>query len=207
MSRLKSATVATVYFCLPLIISLIIDLLGNALGSVLTTVTDFNGIIGASQAVVSIILLAAGMYTIKTWSTSKKNVSRRTSLYMVFPCPGTIITMFTTSALLIIGGMDSLYAGLIIGGIFVFFIVAGDVLVKKLHIKRDPKNFGSVMLLFGVLYVFSVLFVPAYIPVSEMDIPVQTTPFVELVPGIILMLLAILFGYLMKTYTINKTMR
>ena len=194
MKKIETATVAVVYFCIPLIISLIIDILGSALGEVMGSVADFNVVIGASQATVSVILLVFGLYTVRMWTKNKKNITKKTSIFMVFPCPGTLLTMFTTSALLIITGIDSLLVGLLIGGIFVAFIFVGDFAIKKTKIKRDPSSFGGVMIFFGILYVFSVLFVPAYIPVSQMDIPIEVTPFEELLPGVLFMMIAILIG-------------
>jgi predicted transporter len=205
MNRLETATVATIYLCIPLIISLIIDALGTALGSTMTNLIDFNGIIGASQAIVSVILIGVGLYTVKKWTNSKKDNSKKTSIFMVFPCPGTLITIFTTAALLIIAGMDSLLVGLLIGGIFVSFIVIGGFIVVKSCKRRNPASFGGVMIFFGILYIFSVLFVPAYIPVSQMDIPVTSTPIVELLPGISFMIIAIIIGFIFAKLRFRKT--
>lgn len=204
LNRVETASVAVVYFCIPILISLIIDILGNTLGSVMATVVDFNAVIGASQAIVSIILLGVGLYTVKMWTTSKKNITKKTSIFMVFPCPGTLITMFTTAALLIIAGIDSLLVGFFIGGIFISFIYGVGFIVKKTKIRRNPASFGGVMIFFGILYVFSVLFVPAYIPVSQMDIPIETVPFTDLFPGIFLMMLAILLGFLFHAYNLKR---
>lgn len=204
MKNIETATVAVVYFCIPLIISLIIDVIGSALGKLMSNVVSFNAVVGASQAVVSVILLGFGLYTVRTWTKNKKNISKKTSLFMVFPCPGTLLTMFTTSALLIIAGIDSLLTGLLIGGIFVSFIFVGGFVIKRTKIKRNPASFGGVMIAFGILYVFSVLFVPAYIPVSQMELSVETVPFLELIPGLLFMLIAILVGFLVEFIHMKK---
>jgi predicted transporter len=201
MNRIETATVATIYFCIPLIISLIIDIAGSALGSIMTNIVDFNVILGISQAVISILLLAVGIYTVKKWTTSKKNVSKKTSLFMVFPCPGTLITMFTTAAILIISGMKSYIVGFLIGGIFVLFIVVGGFIVKKAKIRRNPTSFGGVMIFFSILYIFSALFIPAYIPVSQMDISIEAAPLFDVLPALLVMCFAVVFGYFFSIYT------
>ena len=61
------------------------------------------------------------------------------------------------------------------------------------------------MIFFGILYVFSVLFIPAYIPVSQMEMPIETAAFTELLLGTFFMMLAILIGFLFKTYNIKKS--
>lgn len=198
MKNVETAAVAVVYFCIPLIISLIIDIVGSALGDLMGNVVSFNAVVGASQAIVSVILLGFGLYTVRAWTKNKKNISKKTSLFMVFPCPGTLLTMFTTSALLIIAGIDSLLTGLLIGGIFVSFIFIGGFVIKRTKIKRNPVSFGGVMIAFGILYVFSVLFVPAYIPVSQMDILIEATPVFELLPGVLFMMVAILIGFIVE---------
>jgi len=195
MNGFETATVSTIYFCIPLIISLIIDILGNALGSTLSFVLDFNGVLGASQAVVSGIFMIVGLYTVRTWANSKKNMTKKSSILMVFPCPGSLITIFTTAALLIIAGINSLLVGIIIGGIFVSFIVIGGFFVKKLNIKRNPASFGGVMIFFGILYLFSVLFIPAYIPISQMELQIEPTPLIDLIPGISIIIVAIVLGF------------
>jgi len=204
MNQVETASVAVVYFCISLLISLIIDILGSTLGSVMATVVDFNAVIGASQAIISIILLGVGLYTVKKWTISKKDVTKKASIFMVFPCPGTLITMFTTSALLIIAGINSLLAGFLVGGIFISFIYGVAFIVKKAKIRRNPASFGGVMIFFGILYIFSVLFVPAYIPVSRMDIPIETVSFTDLFPGVFLTMLAVLLGFLFHAYNLKR---
>lgn len=204
MNLIETATVSTIYFCIPLIISLIIDMLGNALGHTLSVISNFSGILGISQAVVSVIFMVVGLYTVRTWANSKKNLTKKSSILMIFPCPGSIITIFTTAALLIIAGIDSFLVGIIIGGIFVAFIVLGGLIVKKLNIKRNPASFGGIMISFGILYVFSVLFIPAYIPVSHMELYIEPTPLIDLIPGISIMIVAIVLGFIFTTINFRR---
>lgn len=207
LTTIEVVTISVVYFCIPMILALFIDIIGNALGSVMGSITEMNAIIGGSQAIISIILLAFGVYTVKMWTKSKRDISKKTSIFMVFPCPGTILTMFTTSSLLVIAGIDSFLVGLLIGGIFLAFIWVGGSVIKKTHIRRDPTSFGGAMIFFGILYVFSVLFVPAYIPVSQMTIDVNAAPLSDLLPGIIAMTLLIIIGFIFEMRKTKKECR
>jgi predicted transporter len=112
--------------------------------------------------------------------------------------------MFTTIALLIIAGLESYLVGFLVGGIFVVSIVLGGFLVKKTKIRRDPSSFGGVMIFFSILYIFSVLFIPAYIPVSQMELSVEAAPLLEILPAIIIMMFAVLLGYIINTYKKKK---
>lgn len=207
LTTIEVMTISVVYFCIPMILALFIDIIGNALGSVMGSITEMNAIIGGSQAIISIILLAFGIYTVKMWTKSKRDISKKTSIFMVFPCPGTILTMFTTSSLLVIAGIDSFLVGLLIGGTFLTFIWVGGSVIKKAHIRRDPTSFGGAMIFFGILYVFSVLFVPAYIPVSQMTIDVNAAPLSNLLPGIIAMTLLIIIGFIFEMRKTKKECR
>ena len=85
LTTIEVVAISVVYFCIPMILALFIDIIGNALGSVMGSITEMNAIIGGSQAIISIILLAFGIYTVKMWTKSKKDISKKLLSLWCFP--------------------------------------------------------------------------------------------------------------------------
>ncbi len=52
-----------------------------------------------------------------------------------------------------------------------------------------------MMIFFGLLYFLSILLVPAYLPVSDMEIAIGDFPVSEMIPGFLFVLVMIVIGF------------
>ncbi|MEA3324210.1 MAG: DUF2162 family putative transporter [Euryarchaeota archaeon] len=187
--------VASIYLVVPLLMCILISVADDALYEAINTIFGMGFAFGVFQMTLAISLLVLGFYTVKKWNRTKKDVSRRTFLLMALPCPVSLATIFLTCAFLVIAGMGTLEAGLLVGGIFFSTIVVITTVLRRTRFSKKPSNLGSMMIFFGLLYLLSILLVPAYLPVSEMEISVRGFPVSDMIPGFLFILAMTSIGF------------
>ncbi len=187
--------VASIYLVVPLLMCAVISVAGDALYESINTLFGMGLAFGVFQLTIAISLLVLGFYTVKKWNQTKKDVSRRTFLLMALPCPVSLATIFLTCAFLVIAGMSALKTGLLVGGIFFSTIIVITTVLRRTRFSKKPSNLGSMMIFFGLLYFLSILLVPAYLPVSEMDIAIGDFPMDEMLPGFLFVLAMTAIGF------------
>ena len=115
---------------------------------------------------------------------------------MAVPCPVSLATMFLTCAFLMITGMEAINAGLLVGGIFSVSIIGITTVLRRSRFNKKPSNLGTIMIFFGLLYLLSILLVPAYLPVSEMQISIADFPVDGMIPGFLFIFIMIALGFI-----------
>ena len=187
--------VASVYLAVPLLMCAVISVADDVLYESINTLFGLGLAFGMFQLAIAILLLVLGFYTVKKWNQTKKDVSRRTFLLMALPCPVSLATIFLTCAFLVIAGMNALKAGLLVGGIFFSTIIVITTVLRRTRFSKKPSNLGSMMIFFGLLYLLSILLVPAYLPVSEMEITIGDFHIDEMLPGFLFVLVMTAIGF------------
>jgi len=187
--------VASIYLAIPLLMCALISVADDALYEAINALFGLGIAFGVFQLTIAISLLVLGFYTVRKWNQAKKDVSRRTFLLMALPCPVSLATIFLTCAFLVIAGMGALKAGLLVGGIFFSTILVITTVLRRTRFSKNPSNLGSVMIFFGLLYLLSILLVPAYLPVSEMEIAIGDFPVGDMIPGFLFILVMTAIGF------------
>ena len=187
--------VASIYLVVPFLMCAVISVAGDALYESINTLFELGLVFGVFQLTIAISLLVIGFYTVRKWNRTKKDVSRRTFLLMALPCPVSLATLFLTCAFLMIAGMSALKAGSLVGGVFFSTIIVITTVLRRTRFAKKPSNLGSMMIFFGLLYFLSILLVPAYLPVSEMEIAIGDFPVSDMIPGFLFVLVMIVIGF------------
>ena len=187
--------VASIYLVVPLLMCALISVADDALYEAINALFGLGIAFGVFQLTIAISLLVLGFYTVRKWNQTKKDVSRRTFLLMALPCPVSLATIFLTCAFLVIAGMGALKAGLLVGGMFFSTIIVITTVLRRTRFSKKPSNLGSMMIFFGLLYLLSILLVPAYLPVSEMEISVRGFPVSDMIPGFLFILIMTSIGF------------
>ena len=187
--------VASIYLVVPLLMCAVISVADDLLYESINTLFGLGLAFGVFQLSIAILLIVLGFYTVKKWNQTKKDVSRRTFLLMALPCPVSLATIFLTCAFLVIAGMSALKAGLLVGGIFFSTIIVITTVLRRTRFSKKPSNLGSMMIFFGLLYFLSILLVPAYLPVSEMEISIRGFPVSDMIPGLLFILAMTSIGF------------
>ena len=187
--------VASIYLVVPLLMCALISVADDALYEAINTIFGLGLAFGVFQLTIAISLLVLGFYTVKKWNQTKKDISRRTFLLMALPCPVSLATIFLTCAFLVIAGMGALKAGLLVGGVFFSAIIVITTVLRRTRFSKKPSNLGSMMIFFGLLYLLSILLVPVYLPVSEMEISIRGFPVSDMIPGVLFILAMTSIGF------------
>jgi len=193
--------VASVYFAVPFTMSVLIGVLGGAYEFVNILIGSWV-ILGVMHLIIALFMLVLGLYTVKNWVRSKKDITRKTFMLMAIPCPVCSATMFIACAFLIIMGMGSLEVGMLVGGVFFVSITGMTFGIRKLKERKNlnPSSLGGVMMFFGLLYFLSLLLIPAYLPVRDMELNIAGIPASDVLIGLLFMVTLIAIGFIKKHF-------
>ncbi|RLG27120.1 hypothetical protein DRN76_00505 [Methanosarcinales archaeon] len=190
-------TIAGIYFLIPLLMSVAIGAVREMLYEFIDRLFDFGIAFGAFQLMMALLLLTLGLYTIRKWK-DKNDISKKTFLLMVIPCPVSLVTMFMTCAFFIIAGIDALKVGLLVGGVFSLFILGIMLAIQRFKLEKSPANLGTTMIFFGMLYLLSIVLIPAYLPLYDMAITIEGISSMDMINGSLFAAFMIFIGFLVE---------
>ena len=114
--------------------------------------------------IMALIMIIAGLFTIREWKLHDKNTSTATSLAIIAPCPccfGSIIASVLIVAPTI--GVSSLnlswYAAAALVGVMVVTYLASNTIIR-FTTKPYPVILGNFMLLLGAYFLLSAIVIP-----------------------------------------------
>ena len=197
VGKKEISAITTIYFVIPLLMSGLIGLMRGTLYEFINSLFNFGIAFGAFQLTVALLLLTLGLYTIRKWK-DKRDISRRTFLLMALPCPVSLATMFMTCAFFIITGMEVVKVGLLVGSIFFLSILGITFVIRRSGFEKRPSNLGAVMIFFGMLYLLSIILMPAYLPVHEMNIVFEGFSTEDIIPGFLFAVVMVLIGFVIE---------
>lgn len=129
----------------------------------------------AIHITLALFLLAGGIVTMKKWHAGC-DVSNKTFLIMVFPCPVCMAALLVSCvALSTVVDLNGIIIGALVGIVFIISILATTLfmknlskITKKLHINFDgtPDTLGAIMVFIGLFYLIAAIMIPAYIGAS-----------------------------------------
>jgi predicted transporter len=197
--------IASVYLAVGVITGLVFQIVGVTLVSdkIMATLFDYGIVLGVFQVALSLILGVFGFLTINKWKQGK-DVSNKTFLAMAIPCPVSVITIITSVASLVVAGVAEVNAGLIVGGVFFISIMGMVFLLRKFKPRRSPIGLGVIMLLFALIYVATILFVPAYLDASTTVIETDFAPG-DIVPVLFSLLIVTALGFVLGKLGLTET--
>ncbi|WNY28187.1 hypothetical protein MmiEs2_03710 [Methanimicrococcus stummii] len=140
-------------------------------------VTSFmsSPLAAAIHITLALFLLAGGIVTMKKWHAGC-DVSNKTFLILVFPCPVCMAALLVSCvALSTVVDLSGIAIGALVGIVFVISILVTTFVMKnlskitaKLHINFSgtPDTLGAVMVFIGLFYLVAAIMIPAYINAS-----------------------------------------
>ncbi|NLI62588.1 MAG: DUF2162 domain-containing protein [Methanosarcinaceae archaeon] len=150
---------------------------------------DVQGFLSSSLAaaihvVLALFLIFGGISTIKKWNDGC-DISNKTFLILVLPCPVCLAALMVSAAALstVIDTRGEI-VGLIVGIVFVFSILISSLFFKNLgkiceklnlSFRGTPETLGSVMIFIGLFYLIAAILIPAYMQAGEMPQLVSNT--------------------------------
>lgn len=138
------------------------------------------------HTIVAFLLIAAGYVTIKN-SACGLDVSNKTYLAIVIPCPVCFAAIFLSCyfASEVVSGVA---AGVLVGS-----VISSAILALSYEGKKSAERLGKIMLLLGVYYTFSMLLIPSF--TEGLELARQTQISAEFDPYSLLLLLILGLGF------------
>ncbi|WNY23331.1 hypothetical protein MmiHf6_06360 [Methanimicrococcus hongohii] len=168
-------------------------------------VTSFmsSPLASAIHITLALFLLAGGIVTMKKWH-SGCDVSNKTFLIMVFPCPVCMAALLVSCvALSTVVELDGILIGALVGVVFVISILITTFVMKNLskitkklniNFEGTPDTLGAIMVFIGLFYLVAAIMIPAYIGAGAAASTMPTsygTAELTILAGVVLL---ILFG-------------
>ena len=130
--------------------------------------------------IMAIIMIAAGIYTIKEWKKHEKNTMRTTRMILVAPCPcyfGSILASIIMAAPTVGLGAFSLsqYVAVVMVVVIIIGYFASNLIIKFLK-KPYPIVIGNFMLFLGIYFLLSSILIPNIIQVFNQSMRSMTIP-------------------------------
>ena len=154
----------------------------SAIASLYTSqISDFiNSYNSLLFFLMAVIMISAGIYTIKEWKKHEKNTMRTTRMILVAPCPcyfGSILASIIMAAPTVGLGAFSLsqYVAVVMVLVIAIGYFASNLIVKFLK-KPYPIVIGNFMLFLGIYFLLSSILIPNIIQVFNQSMKYMTIP-------------------------------
>lgn len=130
--------------------------------------------------IMAIIMIAAGIYTIKEWKRHEHNKMRTTRMILIAPCPcyfGSILASIIMAAPTVGLGAFSLsqYVAIAMVLVMIAGYYASNLIVKFLK-KPYPIVIGNFMLFLGIYFLLSSILIPNIIQVFSQSMRTMSIP-------------------------------
>ncbi|MCK4270215.1 MAG: DUF2162 domain-containing protein [Methanogenium sp.] len=181
-------------------------IMGIIAGSISPDLSDQILAIGLlMHIIIAFGLVYFGIKTKKNWIANRRDISRKTFLWLSLPCPACLTATFLACLVLTdvteIGG-----AGVgVVTGIIFFAGITGSALciswtASRLN-RKNPSTLGNIMIVLGLFYLLCPLIIPAYIEsknVPEISVIINSG---DIITGMIILCIPVLSGYIMRKMT------
>ena len=154
----------------------------SAIASLYTSqISDFiNSYNSLLFFLMAVIMIFAGIYTIKEWKKHEKNTMRTTRMILVAPCPcyfGSILASIIMAAPTVGLGAFSLskYVAVVMVLVIVSGYFASNIIIKFLK-KPYPIVIGNFMLFLGIYFLLSSILIPNIIEVFNKSMKYISIP-------------------------------
>jgi len=168
LRRREIVYLATVY----LVVSIV---MGYLVGVIPLDLTNILAAGVTMHLIIAVGLIYFGIRTKRQWLSKRRDLSRKTFLWLSIPCPVCLTATFLACTVLA-GAIDksNIVIGAIVGLVFFAGIVIASFTVSFLAERsgsKDPSALGTTMILFGLFYMLSPLIIPAYMQAQTVPTP------------------------------------
>ncbi len=198
LRKIEVVYIAFVYLILSIMFSYLVDVIP------LDITLNILALGVTMHLIIALGLIYFGIHTKKEWLSHRKDISRKTFLWLSIPCPMCLIATFLAClALSKLTTINNLWIGIFVGVMFFLSIFSFSFVISSvsnaLRIK-NPSVLGNVMLLFGLFYLLSILIIPAYIQTQNVLIPNMTINMRDVIHSSIIMSSFVILGFVIDAY-------
>ena len=152
-----------------------------------------------SYGVLAMAILATGMiiggfYTVKRWQSNSCDITRKSFLWLSFPCPICLASIFfACTSLHTLTEISQWKIGLMVG--VTFFIGICGVSFGLQRFKKTPATLGNAMIFMGLFFLLSMILIPAYLQAKTVESPVFLINVKEIAATFIVMSVFFIIGF------------
>jgi predicted transporter len=161
------------------------------------TILDYNFVM---FSVMSLIIIYAGLHTIREWKVNHKNHAKATCAAMIAPCPCCFTAVIAAIILAspVIGASSALigqYAALFLTVTILVVYFSADIIVKLVN-KPYPILLGNLMLFAGLYFMATVIVLPninqvLQSPMKPYDVSSMSTIVYVVILAVVLIILGV----------------
>jgi predicted transporter len=184
--------------------ALVAFLLGGLAGVVSREITEQVMALGLlMHLIIAAGLVYFGIQTRRSWLSERKDISRRTFLWVSLPCPACVAATFLACLVLAdITGTAGFEIGALVGLVFFAGILLTSLFIScsaQKFGKKNPSTLGSSMIALGLFYLLCPLIIPAYIDAQQINPIDFAVPAGNVRLGVLLVFLPVAAGFLTDT--------
>jgi predicted transporter len=181
--------------------ALVAFLLGGLAGVVSPEITSQVMAFGLlMHLIIAAGLVWFGIQTRRSWLSERKDISKRTFLWVALPCPACVAATFLACLVLAdVTGTSGFGIGAFVGLVFMAGILLTSLLVSfstQKFGKKNPSTLGSTMIALGLFYLLCPLIIPAYIDAQKINQIDFAVPAGDVGLGVVLFCLPVAAGFL-----------
>lgn len=147
------------------------------------------------MAILAIGMIVEGFYTVRQWVSKSCDISRKSFLWLSFPCPICLAAIFLAcTSLATLTDISHWKIGVMVGA--TFFVGICGVSFGLQRFRKTPASLGNAMIFVGLFYLLSMILIPAYLQAKTVESPEFLINVKELVLTFIVMSVFVTIGFI-----------
>ena len=147
------------------------------------------------MTILAIGMIVGGFYTIRQWVSKSCDISRKSFLWLSFPCPVCLAAIFLAcTSLATLTDISHSKIGVMVGA--TFFVGIYGVSFGLQRFRKTPASLGNAMIFVGLFYLLSIILIPAYLQAKTVESPEFLINIKEMAMTFVTMSIVVIIGFI-----------
>ena len=147
------------------------------------------------MAILAIGMIVGGFYTVRQWVSKSCDISRKSFLWLSFPCPVCLAAIFLAcTSLATLTDISHWKIGVMVGT--TFFVGICGVSFGLQRFRKTPASLGNAMIFVGLFYLLSIILIPAYLQAKTVESPEFLINVKEMAATFVVMSIVVIIGFI-----------
>lgn len=147
------------------------------------------------MTILAIGMIVGGFYTVRQWVSKSCDISRKSFLWLSFPCPVCLAAIFLAcTSLATLTDISHSKIGVMVGA--TFFVGIYGVSFGLQRFRKTPVSLGNAMIFVGLFYLLSIILIPAYLQAKTVESPEFLINIKEMAMTFVTMSIVVIIGFI-----------
>lgn len=147
------------------------------------------------MTILAIGMIVGGFYTVRQWVSKSCDISRKSFLWLSFPCPVCLAAIFLAcTSLATLTDISHSKIGVMVGA--TFFVGIYGVSFGLQRFRKTPASLGNAMIFVGLFYLLSIILIPAYLQAKTVESPEFLINIKEMAMTFVTMSIVVIIGFI-----------